>query len=82
MALKSADTPWTFRQRMAGGEKVGEHKTSVLEDFGGQAPLEFNERRVVELVERRNPPMQNRRTVYSCRKLLAQRSVPLSTAPK
>jgi len=33
MALKSAHTPWTFRQRMAGAEKVGEDKTSMLEDL-------------------------------------------------
>ena len=70
---------------MAGAEKVGEQKTSGLEDFEVKR-LQSSKRApvgaVVELCERRNPPMQNRRTVYSCRKLLAQRSSPLSTAPK
>jgi hypothetical protein len=41
MALKPADSLYPFRQRMAGPEKVGEHKTSVLEDFEVKRLLEF-----------------------------------------
>jgi len=37
MALKSADTLWTFRKSMAGAQKVGEHKTFVLEDSRSSA---------------------------------------------
>jgi 2-dehydropantoate 2-reductase len=70
---------------MAGAERVGEHKTSVLEDLEVRRLPRVRSARVgavVELGERLNPPMQNRRTVYSCLMLLAQRSAPPSTAPK
>ena len=44
MALKSADTLWAFCQRMAGAERLGEHKTSALEDFEVRRLLEFEAR--------------------------------------
>jgi 2-dehydropantoate 2-reductase len=59
---------------MAGAEKVGEHKTSMLQDLGAGRPLELEAvvGAVVELAERLNLPMAHTRAVYACTKLLAE----------
>jgi len=64
----------TIDQRMAGAAKVGEHKTSMLQDLEAGRPLELEAvvGAVVELGERLGLPMVHTRTVYACAKLLAQ----------
>jgi 2-dehydropantoate 2-reductase len=59
---------------MAGAEKVGEHKTSMLQDLEAGRPMELEALvgAVVELGERVGLPMTVTRTVYNCVKLLAQ----------
>ncbi len=71
------ELPVSIDQRMAGAEKVGEHKTSMLQDLEAGRPMELEALvgSVVELGERVGIPMAYTRTVYSCAKLLAQRSV-------
>ena len=64
----------SIEQRMAGAEKVGEHKTSMLQDLEAGRPMELEALvgAVVELGERVGLSMTCTRTVYSCTKLLAQ----------
>ena len=64
----------SIEQRMAGAEKVGEHKTSMLQDLeaGRAMELEAVVGAVVELGERFNLPMVHTRTVYACVKLLSE----------
>ena len=64
----------SIEQRLAGAEKVGEHKTSMLQDLeaGRAMELEAVVGAVVELGERFNLPMVHTRTVYSCAKLLSE----------
>jgi len=68
------ELPVSIDQRMAGAEKVGEHKTSMLQDLEAGRPLELEALvgAVVELGERVGLPMPYTRTVYSCTKLLAE----------
>jgi 2-dehydropantoate 2-reductase len=68
------ELPVSIEQRMAGAEKVGEHKTSMLQDLETGRPMELEALvgSVVELGERVGLPMPYTRTVYSCAKLLAQ----------
>jgi len=67
------ELPVSIEQRMAGAEKVGEHKTSMLQDLEARRPLELEAvvGAVVELGERLGLPMSHTRTVYACAKLLA-----------
>ena len=67
------EVPITLDQRIAGAEKVGEHKTSMLQDLeaGRSIELEAVVGAVVELSERLNVPMPHIRAVYACTKLLA-----------
>jgi 2-dehydropantoate 2-reductase len=68
------ELPVSIDQRMAGAEKVGEHKTSMLQDLEAGRPMELEALvgAVVELGERVGLPMTVTRTVYNCTKLLAQ----------
>jgi 2-dehydropantoate 2-reductase len=68
------ELPISIEQRMAGAAKVGEHKTSMLQDLEAGRPLELEAivGAVVELGERLNIPMPYTRTVYACARLLAQ----------
>ncbi|MBZ5648532.1 MAG: 2-dehydropantoate 2-reductase [Acidobacteriia bacterium] len=68
------EMPITIDKRIAGAEKVGEHKTSMLQDLEAGRPLELEAvvGAVVELGERLGLPMPYTRTVYACTKLLAQ----------
>jgi 2-dehydropantoate 2-reductase len=67
------ELPVSVEQRIAGAEKVGEHKTSMLQDLEAGRPMELEALvgAVVELGERLDLPMPFTRTVYSCTKLLA-----------
>jgi 2-dehydropantoate 2-reductase len=68
------ELPVSIDQRIAGAEKVGEHKTSMLQDLEAGRPIELEALvgAVVELGERVGLPMLYTRTVYSCTKLLAE----------
>ena len=71
------ELPVSIDQRMAGAAKVGEHKTSMLQDLEAGRPMELEALvgSVVELGERVGVPMTHTRTVYGCAKLLAQRGI-------
>jgi 2-dehydropantoate 2-reductase len=68
------ELPVSIDQRIAGAEKVGEHKTSMLQDLEAGRPIELEALvgAVVELGERVGLPMACTRTVYNCTKLLAE----------
>jgi 2-dehydropantoate 2-reductase len=72
------ELPITIEQRIAGAEKVGEHKTSMLQDLEAGRPMELEAvvGAVVELGERVGLPMISTRTVYECARLLAQNAAP------
>jgi 2-dehydropantoate 2-reductase len=64
--------PISIEQRIAGAEKVGEHKTSMLQDLEANRPMELEPvvGAVVELGERLGIDMPYTRTVYACTRLL------------
>jgi 2-dehydropantoate 2-reductase len=78
------ELPVSIEQRMAGAAKVGEHKTSMLQDLEAGRPMELEALvgSVVELGERVGVPMANTRAVYSCAKLLAERTAETSQPSK
>jgi len=78
------ELPVSIDQRMAGAEKVGDHKTSMLQDLEAGRPMELEALvgSVVELGEILGLPMTHTRTVYSCAKLLGQSSTAISQASK
>jgi len=63
--------PVSIEQRMAGAAKVGEHKTSMLQDLEAGRPLELEAvvGAVLELGERLGVAMPATRAVYACAKL-------------
>jgi 2-dehydropantoate 2-reductase len=68
------ELPVSIDQRIAGAEKVGEHKTSMLQDLEAGRPMELEALvgAVVELGERVGLPIPYTRTVYTCARLLAE----------
>jgi len=68
------DLPVSIDQRIAGAEKVGEHKTSMLQDLeaGRSMELEALVGAIVELGERVGLSMPCTGTIYYCTKLLAE----------
>jgi 2-dehydropantoate 2-reductase len=74
------ELPVSIDQRIAGAEKVGEHKTSMLQDLEAGRPMELEALvgAVVELGERVGLAMTSTRTVYHCTKLLSQCASPQS----
>ena len=72
------ELPISIEQRMAGAEKVGAHKTSMLQDLeaGRRLELEAVVGAVVELGERLGVPMPVTRAVYACTKLLDEQHEP------
>ena len=69
------ELPVSIEQRMTGAEKVGEHKTSMLQDLEAGRPLELEAivGAVLELGERLGLAMPATRAVYACTRLLAAR---------
>jgi 2-dehydropantoate 2-reductase len=69
------DMPISIDQRMAGAEKVGAHKTSMLQDLEAGRPLELEAvvGAVVELGDRFGVPMPATRAVYACAKMLDEK---------
>jgi 2-dehydropantoate 2-reductase len=76
------ELPISIDQRMAGAEKVGEHKTSMLQDLEAGRPMELEAvaGAVVELGERLGVPMPVTTVVYACTKLLNERRAPRPVA--
>lgn len=68
------ELPISIDQRIAGAEKVGEHKTSMLQDLEAGRPLELEALvgSVVELGERVGLPMPVTKSVFACTRLLAK----------
>jgi 2-dehydropantoate 2-reductase len=66
------ELPVSIDQRIAGAGKVGEHKTSMLQDLEAGRPMELEAvvGAVVELGERLNIPMPHTHSVYACTRLL------------
>jgi 2-dehydropantoate 2-reductase len=66
------ELPISIDQRMAGAEKVGAHKTSMLQDYEAGRPMEIEAvvGAVVELGERLGVAMPVTRAVYACTKFL------------
>ena len=66
------EMPISIEQRMAGAEKVGAHKTSMLQDLEAGRPLELEAvvGAVVELGDRLGVAMPATRAVYACAKML------------
>ena len=73
----------TVEQRMAGAEKVGHHKTSMLQDIEAGRPLELEAivGAVVELGQRLGTSMPYTKAIYACVKLLAQTSAKSRAIP-
>jgi len=65
-------------QRMAGAEKVGAHKTSMLQDYEAGRPMELDAvvGAVIELADRLGVPMPSTRAVYACARLLDEHRRP------
>jgi 2-dehydropantoate 2-reductase len=78
------ELPVSIDQRMAGAEKVGEHKTSMLQDLEAGRPMELEALvgSVIELAERLGLAVPHLRVVYSCAKLLNRNSLASFQAAK
>ncbi|HEV2986708.1 MAG TPA: 2-dehydropantoate 2-reductase [Vicinamibacterales bacterium] len=73
------ELPIAIDQRMAGAEKVGAHKTSMLQDLEAGRPMELEAvvGAVVELGQKLGVPMPATQAVYACVKMLdAKRKQP------
>lgn len=68
------ETGISTEQRLAGAEKVGHHKTSMLQDVEAGRPLELEPivGAVVELGDKLGVPLPSTRSVYACAKLMAE----------
>jgi 2-dehydropantoate 2-reductase len=66
------EMPISIEQRLAGADKVGAHKTSMLQDLEAGRPLELEAvvGAIVELGDRLGVPMPATRAVYACAKML------------
>jgi len=66
------ELPITIDQRIAGAEKVGEHKTSMLQDLEAGRPMEIEAiaGAIVELGDRLGVPLTHTRAVYAAALLL------------
>ena len=66
------ELPISIDQRMAGAERVGAHKTSMLQDLEAGRPMEIEAvvGAVVELGDKLGVPVPTTRTVYACAKML------------
>jgi len=66
------ELPISIDQRMAGAEKVGAHKTSMLQDYEAGRPMELEPivGAVIELGERLGVMMPATQVVYACARML------------
>ena len=77
------EVPITIEQRIAGAGKVGEHKTSMLQDVEAGRPMELEALvgACIELGERLGIPMPATKAVYACAALLNDRLKSPAPAP-
>ena len=77
------ELPITIDQRMAGAEKVGAHKTSMLQDYESGRPMELEAvvGAVVELGERLGVPMPSMTAAYACVKFKGEARDRVAAAP-
>lgn len=63
----------TIERRLEGAEKVGHHKTSMLQDLEAGRPIELEPivGAVIELAEKTGVDVPNLRAMYACTRLLA-----------
>src|SRR6266849_5799753 len=68
----------SIEQRLAGAEKVGHHKTSMLQDLESGRPMELEAivGAVVELGDKMGLSLPCTKAVYACAKLLGARTEP------
>ena len=68
------DVAISIEQRIRGAARVGEHKTSMLQDLEAGRPMEIDALvgSVVELADRLDVAVPHLRTLYSCVKLLGE----------
>ena len=66
------ELPVSIDRRMAGAEKVGAHRTSMLQDLEAGRPMEVEAvmGAVLEVGERPGVPMPATQAVYACTTLL------------
>jgi 2-dehydropantoate 2-reductase len=71
------EIPISIEQRIAGAEKIGEHKTSMLQDLEAGRPFEIEPvvGVALELGAHLGVPMPYTHTVYACAKLLEATSM-------
>jgi 2-dehydropantoate 2-reductase len=71
-AKLNVEIPISIEQRMAGAEKVGAHKTSMLQDYEAGRSMELDAivGAVVELGERLGVPTPATQVVYACARML------------
>ena len=71
------ELPITIEQRIAGAEKMGAHKTSMLQDYEAGRPMEIEAvvGAVVELGERVGVPIPATQAIYACAKLINEHRV-------
>jgi 2-dehydropantoate 2-reductase len=76
------EMPVSIDQRMAGAQKVGEHKTSMLQDLEASRPLEVGGLigSVLELGRMLGIPMPHISAVYACTRLLGNKTAAPPTA--
>ncbi len=63
----------TIERRLEGAEKIGHHKTSMLQDLEAGRPIELEPivGAVIELAEKTGVEVPNLRAMYACTRLLA-----------
>jgi 2-dehydropantoate 2-reductase len=73
-AKAGLELPVTIEQRIEGAAKIGEHKTSMLQDLEKGRPLELEPitGAALEIGDKLGIPMPYTRAVYACTKLLAE----------
>jgi 2-dehydropantoate 2-reductase len=73
-AKAGLELPVTIEQRIEGAAKIGEHKTSMLQDLEKGRPLELEpiSGAALEIGDKLGIPMPYTRAVYACTKLLAE----------
>ena len=71
------EMPITIDQRIRGAARVGDHKTSMLQDLESGRPMEIDAvvGSVVELAGRLGVPVPHLETMYACVKVLASTAI-------